>query len=107
MAAIAALGGTQGVIAMVSMGEQLIFQTVPIALDLALKIKALFAHVDGAKFDVVAISNEAIAADEATIQMIDQWKISVGLPVDASAAPATTEVPATPAPATPPTTPTT
>jgi plasmid maintenance system antidote protein VapI len=68
-----------GVIVTILQGEQLIMSSAPIAIDLALKLKALFSKVDGVSFNMQAVSDQAIQADDDTIKIIEDWKTANGL----------------------------
>lgn len=68
------------VIAYINVAGQLIGILGPLALDLALKIKALFETSAIGSVDIKQVGDATIAIDDATMADINQWLAAHNLP---------------------------
>jgi hypothetical protein len=55
-------------------GGNLLLALSPVAIELALKIKHLFAPQPDITVNITSLAGEAITADDDTIQLVADWK---------------------------------
>lgn len=68
-------------VAIINLAGVLVGTLGPVALDMALKIKALIEHAQLGSVDVKAVGDAAITADDATMKLVNDWLTAHGMPV--------------------------